>query len=34
MSYSEMEFAKEEGLDVIVLDHHQPEAKYPKHLHL
>ena len=30
MSYSEMEFAKEEGLDVIVLDHHQPEAKYPE----
>ena len=29
MSFSEMEFAKEEGLDVIVLDHHQPEAKYP-----
>ena len=30
MSFSEMEFAKEEGLDVIVLDHHQPEAKYPE----
>lgn len=30
MSYDEMEFAKNEGLDVIVLDHHQPEITLPE----
>ena len=29
MSYDEMEFAKKENLDVIVLDHHQPEITLP-----
>ena len=30
MSYDEMEFAKKENLDVIVLDHHQPEITLPE----
>ena len=30
MSYDEMEFAKKEKLDVIVLDHHQPEITLPE----
>tara|TARA_B100001029_G_scaffold64580_1_gene52326 strand:+ start:1652 stop:3430 length:1779 start_codon:yes stop_codon:yes gene_type:complete len=30
MSYSEMEFAKKEEMDVIVLDHHQPEINLPE----
>ena len=30
MSYDEMEFAKNEGLDVVVLDHHQPEITLPE----
>ena len=30
MSYDEMEFAKKENLDVIVLDHHQPEIALPE----
>ncbi len=30
MSYEEMEFAKEANLDVIVLDHHQPEISLPE----
>ncbi len=30
MSYSEMEFAKNEEMDVIVLDHHQPEINLPE----
>ena len=29
MSYDEMKFAKKENLDVIVLDHHQPEITLP-----
>ena len=30
MSYDEMKFAKNENLDVIVLDHHQPEITLPE----
>ena len=30
MSYDEMEFAKKENLDIIVLDHHQPEISLPE----
>jgi len=30
MSYDEMQFAKNENLDVIVLDHHQPEIQLPE----
>ena len=30
MSYEEMEFAKKENLDIIVLDHHQPEISLPE----
>ena len=30
MSYDEMEFARKENLDVIVLDHHQPEITLPE----
>ena len=30
MSYEEMKFAKKENLDVIVLDHHQPEIALPE----
>ena len=30
MAFSEIEYAREQGMDVIVLDHHIPEIKLPK----
>ena len=30
MAFSEIEYAKEQGMDVVVLDHHIPEIKLPK----
>ena len=29
MAFSEIEYAREQGMDVIVLDHHIPEIKLP-----
>ena len=30
MAFSEIEYAREQGMDVVVLDHHIPEIKLPK----
>ena len=32
MAFSEIEYAREQGMDVVVLDHHIPEIKLPKEI--